>query len=45
MIQIFFVILIWILPTFFMINAYLKMDEEEKQRFKDEFKQPLALLG
>lgn len=30
---------------FFMINAYLKMNKEEQQRFKSEFKQPLALFG
>ena len=45
MVQILFVILIWILPTLFMINAYLKMNKEEQQQFKSEFKQPLALFG
>jgi len=45
MIQVLFVILIWIMPTFFLTNAYLKMDKEEQQKFKNEFKQPLALFG
>ena len=44
MVQILFVILIWILSTLFFINAYLKMNKEEQQQFKSEFKQPLALL-
>lgn len=45
MIQILFVIVIWILPTLLMINVYLIMIKDEQQRFKSEFKQPLALFG
>lgn len=28
-----------------MLNVYLKMNEEEQQRFKNEFKHPIALFG
>lgn len=45
MIQILFVIVIWILPTLLMINVYLIMIKDEQQRFKSEFKPPLALFG
>ncbi|MFJ7950934.1 Fe3+-siderophore ABC transporter permease [Lysinibacillus sp. NPDC096418] len=45
MIQGLLVILIWIMPTFFLTNTYLTMDKEEQQKFKNEFKQPLALFG
>lgn len=38
-------LLIWILPTSLLINAYLKMDKEERQRFIGELKQPLAFIG
>lgn len=43
--QVFIVLLIWILPTSLLINAYLKMDKEEQQRFKGELRQPLAFIG
>ncbi|MGE7024519.1 Fe3+-siderophore ABC transporter permease [Solibacillus cecembensis] len=45
MIQVLFVILIWVIPIILVTNAYFKMDKEERQEFKNEFKQPLALFG
>ncbi|WP_456273313.1 Fe3+-siderophore ABC transporter permease [Bacillus sp. AK031] len=45
MIQVLFVILIWILPTFLFTNAFFKMDKEEQQKFKNELQQPLVLFG
>ena len=45
MIQILFVLIIWILPTILTITTYLKMNKDEQLRFKLEFKQPLALFG
>ncbi|MEK4531596.1 Fe3+-siderophore ABC transporter permease [Solibacillus sp. FSL K6-1554] len=44
MIQVLFVILIWVIPIILLTNAYFKMDEEERQEFKSEFKKPLALF-
>jgi len=43
-VQILFLILIWILPIYFMINAYLKMDEEKREELKSELRNPLILF-
>ncbi|MBD1221901.1 Fe3+-siderophore ABC transporter permease [Virgibacillus halodenitrificans] len=44
-VQVLFLILIWVLPILFLINAYLKMDRDEKQEIKNDIKNPLALFG
>ena len=44
MIQVLFLILIWVLPALLMMNTYVKMNESEKQSFKSELKQPIAFF-
>lgn len=43
-IQILFLILLWVIPILLLINAYVKMEKREKQRVQQEFKKPLVLL-
>jgi hypothetical protein len=45
MIQVLFLIAIWIIPIFLSRNAYLKMNNKEQTEFKNELKDPLALFG
>src|SRR5699024_7183237 len=44
MIQVLFLILIWVLPALLMMNTYVKMNESEKQSFKVELKQPIVFF-
>lgn len=43
-VQVIFVMLIWILPIILSTNAYLKMDKDEKQKIKNDIRDPLALF-
>ncbi|AWE07807.1 Fe3+-siderophore ABC transporter permease [Lysinibacillus sp. 2017] len=44
MIQVLFVILLWVIPIILVTNTYFKMDKEERQKLKTEFKSPLTFL-
>lgn len=44
MIPIIVVILFWVMPSILLTNAYLKMEKEVQQQFKNEFKQPLVFM-
>lgn len=44
MIPIIVVISIWVIPSILLTNAYLKMEKEVQQQFKNEFKHPIVLL-
>ncbi|MCM3124501.1 MULTISPECIES: hypothetical protein [unclassified Mesobacillus] len=44
MIKVLFIILIWAIPIFYIINTYIKTDKEEQQEFKNEMKSPSFLL-
>lgn len=43
--QLLFLLSLWILPIFLLINAFLKMDKQEKEEIKKELTQPLVLLA
>jgi hypothetical protein len=43
-IKVLFIILIWAIPMFHIINTYIKTDKEEQQEFKNEMKSPSFLL-
>ena len=45
LIQVLFLIAIWVIPALLMINTYLKMSAEERKEIKAEFKQASVLLG
>ncbi|HLR43221.1 MAG TPA: Fe3+-siderophore ABC transporter permease [Pseudogracilibacillus sp.] len=45
MIQIIFLIFLWIIPAFAMIFTYRKMDDETKQQFNNDFKQVSGLFA
>jgi hypothetical protein len=44
MIQIIVFISILVIPSTLLTNAYLKMEKEVQQRFRNEFKHPIVLL-
>ena len=44
MISIIVVISIWVIPSILLTNAYLKMEKEVQQQFKNEFKHPLVFM-
>lgn len=44
MIQIIVVISIWVIPSILLTNTYLKMEKEEQQQFKSEFKHPFVFM-
>lgn len=43
-IQVLFLILLWVIPIFLIINTYLKLDQDEQQSLKKEIKTPSFLL-
>jgi len=45
MIQIIFVIFVWVVPVMLMVHAFRIMDNETKQQFKTDFKQPISLFA
>lgn len=45
LIQVIFLIAIWMIPAILMINTFLKMNKEEREGIKEELKQISVLLG
>lgn len=45
LIQILFLIALWIIPMIFLTNTYLTMNKEEQEAFRGELKRPSILLS
>lgn len=45
LIQVLFLIAIWVVPITLLIRIYLKITKEEKGKFREEFRRSSVLLG